>query len=248
MRADSETRRRGGRFWLLTAAALLAAAATASLGVWQLGRASQKEALLAQRQAREALPALDWEALREAQAVQGLAGLFDRTVSLRGRWRPEATVFLDNRQMDGRAGFIVVTPFQPSLAQVQLVVQRGWVPRRFDDRSALPALFTPEGEVELAGRLAPPPSKLYEFEFASAGPIRQNIELESYAVEWGLQPLPASLLQTGPGDAQDGLSRRWPVVGIDVHKHYGYAFQWFGLCTLILVLYVWFQLIVPRRR
>ena len=34
----------------------------------------------------------------------------------------------------------------------------------------------------------------------------------------------------------------------DVHKHYGYAFQWFALCALIVGLYVWFQLIRPRRR
>ena len=32
-----------------------------------------------------------------------------------------------------------------------------------------------------------------------------------------------------------------------VHKHYGYAFQWFALSALILGLYVWFQLIRPRR-
>jgi surfeit locus 1 family protein len=33
-----------------------------------------------------------------------------------------------------------------------------------------------------------------------------------------------------------------------VHKHYGYAFQWFSLSLLTVGLYVWFQLIQPRRR
>jgi surfeit locus 1 family protein len=35
---------------------------------------------------------------------------------------------------------------------------------------------------------------------------------------------------------------------LDVSKHQGYAFQWFALCALISGLYVWFQLIRPRRR
>jgi surfeit locus 1 family protein len=33
-----------------------------------------------------------------------------------------------------------------------------------------------------------------------------------------------------------------------VHKHYGYAFQWFALSALTCGLYAWFQLIRPRRR
>ena len=40
---------------------------------------------------------------------------------------------------------------------------------------------------------------------------------------------------------------QWPEPAADVQKHYGYAFQWFALCALILGLYVWFQLIRPRR-
>jgi surfeit locus 1 family protein len=35
---------------------------------------------------------------------------------------------------------------------------------------------------------------------------------------------------------------------VDVHKHYGYAVQWFSLTALITGLYVWFQLLRPRRR
>jgi surfeit locus 1 family protein len=44
------------------------------------------------------------------------------------------------------------------------------------------------------------------------------------------------------------LLRQWPTSFPDVHKHYGYAFQWFGLTALVVVLYVWFQIIAPRRR
>ncbi|GAB3190491.1 SURF1 family protein [Hydrogenophaga aquatica] len=227
-------------------------ALTASLGFWQLGRAAQKEALQAQRDAREGLPALGWSELRDAASAPGaaaaLADLHDRSVLLQGRWVPEATVFLDNRTMNGRAGFYVVTPLRPVGEGAAILVQRGWVARRFDDRLALPAIDTPDGVVELTGRLAPPPSKYYQFEGAPEGAIRQNIELDAFSAEWRVPLLPASIQQTAPQGAADGMLRDWPRVGLDVHKHYGYAFQWFGLCALIAFLYVWFQFIAPRRR
>jgi surfeit locus 1 family protein len=54
-------------------------------------------------------------------------------------------------------------------------------------------------------------------------------------------------VQTSPGNS-DGLLRHWPAPDLGLHKHYGYAFQWFALCALILILYVWFQLVRPRLR
>jgi surfeit locus 1 family protein len=44
------------------------------------------------------------------------------------------------------------------------------------------------------------------------------------------------------------LLRSWPLPTADVDKHYGYATQWFALSALILILYVWFQIIRPRLR
>lgn len=238
--------RRG--FWWITLAAVVAIAVTASLGFWQLGRADQKLALQAQREQRQAMPPVGWEAVFAAQADGRLDELHDRAVRLAGQWVHEATVFLDNRTMNGRVGFVVLTPLRHASGQV-IVVQRGWVPRRMDDRTALPELPQIEGVVTVEGRLAPPPSRYYEFAAANEGVIRQNIDLDAYGAEWSLALLPASVQQVATaGEADDGLWRDWPVVGSDVHKHYGYAFQWFGLSTLTVILYVWFQIIVPRRR
>ena len=53
------------------------------------------------------------------------------------------------------------------------------------------------------------------------------------------------------GSASEGLLRDWPQINAGVQKHYGYAFQWFGLSVLVVLLYVWFQLVrrfYPRRR
>ena len=228
------------RGWLLLAATLLGAALTARLGVWQLDRAAQKIALQT---------AIDTEAQRPAIANAGLgADQLHRRVALRGAWVAERTVWLDNRPMDGHTGFFVVTPLRLAGRTEAILVQRGWAPRNQVDRGQLPPLVTPTGEVEVVGRLAASPSRLYELGTASSGPIRQNLDPAAFAVESGLTLLPLTVVQTAPSDAGDGLLRHWPAPDLGLHKHYGYAFQWFALCALILVLYVWFQLVRPRLR
>ncbi len=236
------------RRWIVLFAAVAGVALTARLGIWQLARAQHKLALQEAIDTRSQLPPLSTAALAHdaAEADEQL----HRRAALRGRWAPGRTVFLDNRQMDGRPGFFVLSPLQLDGRRDAVVVQRGWVPRDFIDRSRLPAVPTPTGEVEIFGRIAPPPARLYEFAGGESGAIRQNLDLAAYARETGLVLLPLSLLQDDGGGAAaaDGLQRRWPPAAVDVHKHQGYAFQWFALAALMTGLYVWFQLIRPRLR
>ena len=100
----------------------------------------------------------------------------------------------------------------------------------------------------MQGHVAPPPPRLYEFGPSASGPIRQNLDLPSFARETSLSLRSLSVVQDEPVPAlNDGLLRQWPQPAAGLHKHYGYAFQWFSLSALILGLYVWFQLIQPRR-
>lgn len=226
------------RFWLLTFATLLGMAVTASLGRWQLGRAAEKETLQAAIEAQARLPVLD---AVSAAAPEAAPEMLHRRALARGVWVAERTVFLDNRQMNGRPGFFVVTPLRLEGQAGVLLVQRGWVPRDFEDRARVPAVVTPPGLVEIQGRLTLPPSKLYEMGTVGQGLIRQNLDLASYRLETGL-PLAGLTLQQTAG-ADDGLQRDWPQINTGVDKHYGYAFQWFGLCALMAILYVWFQIV-----
>lgn len=236
------------RIWIVTLAALVVIGSTASLGLWQLSRAAEKQQLIDQRTQRQSLPMVGWADVATALSQGDADGLIDRPVQLDGYWRHEATVYLENRPMKGRPGFVVVTPLVHPSGQPAVAVQRGWVPRRLDDRTAVPDLSAPPVTVRVTGRLAPPPSKLYELGDAGTGRIRQNIDLSQYSQEWALPMWPVSLQQSA-GDPPDALLERdWPIVGVDVHKHYGYAVQWFGLSLLTLMLYVWFQFIAPRRQ
>ncbi len=229
---------------LVAIAAVALIALTARLGWWQLDRAAQKLAVESAMQARRDLPTLDASALARTadQAMQQ----YHRAVRLVGRWDGAHTLYLENRTHKGQAGFIVLTPFV--LADGSAVaVQRGWLPRDRVDRTRVQAPPPADGPQALDGRIAAPPSRLYDFDGAASGAIRQNVDLSAWAQETGLALRPLSVLQT-TSPVADGLQRDWPQPAADVHKHYGYAFQWFALSALTLILYVWFQIIRPRRR
>ena len=233
--------------WLLLGVAALGVLITFSLGLWQMGRAAEKTALQNAKQHQSDQVVLDGRSLGtgEEEASQR-QGLIHRRMALKGHWLPEHTVFLDNRQMNAKPGFFALTPLKLDGSGTVVLVQRGWAQRSFTDRAALPVLQTPEGLVELQGHLAPWPSRLYDFGGAEAGPIRQNLDLAAYRQETGLKVLEVTLVQSG--EPSDGLLREWPVVASGVEKHHGYAFQWFGLSGLIALLYVWFQIVQPRRQ
>ncbi len=231
------------KFWVLTLAAALTVALTFSLGQWQLRRAAQKLALQAAIDEQNRLPALDVRALA---ATKNIADVMHRRALLEGVWQEKHTVYLDNRPMGGKPGFWVVTPLAPEGGGAWILVQRGWAPRDFQDRARLPVISTPPGLVRVPGRMAPPPSKLYEFTGVESGPIRQNLDVAAFSTGIGAPLVQASLLQTGA--ASEGLLRDWPAPATGVDKHYGYAFQWFGLCALVAGLYVWYQWFLPRRK
>ncbi len=112
----------GARGIVVLVAAVAAAAITARLGVWQLSRAAEKEALQASLDSRGAAPPL--AAAELARSAGEAAAQHHRRITLEGRWVGGRTVYLDNRPMDGRAGFYVLTPLALPDGDAVLV-QRG---------------------------------------------------------------------------------------------------------------------------
>jgi surfeit locus 1 family protein len=254
--------------WLILLVTVACVALTASLGAWQLRRAEFKEQLAAQISQRNALPALENTALNAPHFIAAKATgngdedtWLQRRATVQGRWLHEHTVFLDNRPMlvsgSQRVGFYVATPLAIEGSNRVIWVQRGWVQRDFQDRTRLPSLPESTATVTVQGRLLASVSKAYEMQpgsdaaqnpaTANARPSRIWQNLPSVALG-SKELLPMALLQTAPEAEKDGLLRDWPAADTGVAKHHGYAFQWFALSALLVVLYVWFQLIAPRRR
>ena len=232
---------------IVTIAAVLGVAVTARLGVWQLSRAAEKIALQTALDTRGHLAPLgNAELAREASEADAQ---HYRPAVVRGQWVAGHTVFLENRQMNGRAGFFIVTPLRLDGRSDAVLVQRGWAPRDVRDRTLLPRVDEPAGTIEVHGLIAPPPSRLFEFSAAQGGVIRQNLDLAAFSAEIHLPLAPVSVQQNDSAStAGDALLRHWPHPAVDVHKHYGYAFQWFAMSALMAGLYVWFQLVRPRLR
>jgi surfeit locus 1 family protein len=226
------------RSLLILIVAILGMLLTASLGRWQLSRAEQKENLQSTIKTKAELTPLNNSSL-----ITGSSELTHQRAILIGEWLTESTVYLDNRQLNGKVGFFVYTPLQLVGSQSVIWVQRGWVPRNFVNRQDIPKIETISGMVTIEGRIAPPPSKLYEPGQADSGQIRQNLDLNTLTLSTGKKMYPLILQQQG--EASEGMLRNWPNINLGVEKHYGYAFQWFGMCGLIAVLFVWFQIISP---
>ena len=172
---------------------------------------------------------------------------------LQGRWLSEESIYLDNRPMAGRTGFYLVTPLLLHDGSAVLV-QRGWTARDAQDRTRVmpPPPATAATAASVAGRIAPALARLYEFDGSASGPIRQNLDVDARARETRRTLRPWVLIQYDDANAatqpSEGLLRQWPQPSTGVHKHYGYAFQWFSLSALTIGLYVWFQFIRPRAR
>nr|AAV66318.1 SurF1 [Rubrivivax gelatinosus] len=225
---------------------LVFAALCVRLGFWQLDRAAAKQALRAEVAARAALPPLAAAAL--AATPEAAAAQHYRRVTLAGRWLADRTVALDNRQVDGRPGFVLVTPLV--LADGSAVaVQRGWLPRDAAERSRIAAPPLPAALVQVAGQLAPPPSRLFAFGADAPGAaIRQNLDLGAWSAEIGVPLRPLSLVQLdGPRTPSDGLRREMPLPSADVSRHQVYAGQWFLFAALAVVLYVGLLVFRARR-
>ena len=233
------------RSLVLALASLVGIALTLTLGRWQLQRAAYKEDLSARMQDRAAMPVLPQPELLALDA-QALATHLQQRVQLRGTWLPDYTIALDNRQMRDKQGFFVLTPLQLEAGGAVVMVQRGWLARDFLQREHLLPFDTPEGVVELVGTITQGPARLYDFDARETGRIRQNLDIPSYRAESGLALRDFLVVQQGP--PSEGLLRDWPLPGLGIERHYGYAFQWFSLAVLIAGLYLWFQWIRPMRR
>lgn len=207
------------------------------LGLWQLSRGAEKQALVEAEAAR-----LDAQAVDLNRAFELAAGDRFRPAVVTGRYRNERHWLLDNRVWQGQPGYHVFSLFAPEGPQRPLLlVDRGWVPVG-PSRDLLPAVAAPEGQVVLRGRLDRPASVALELdtvELAGLAPVtvQQHLKIAELSAALGQELWPYTLVLD---DGQPGLFQRdWqPGTTITPEKHLGYAVQWFGLAVALLIIYL----------
>lgn len=202
------------------------------LGSWQLQRAEEKRALLAEQAARSRAPALGLAELA-AVAAPGF-----RRVRLVGAFDGEHSLLLDNRQRGGRVGVELLQPFLDHPSGRWVLVNRGWLP--WPDRRTPPQFDTPGGELQLQASVYQPTGAAFLLGDGTAGTgwprLVNAVDAAALWRELGRDGL-SSELRLAPGPAS--YVGDWPLVAMGPEKHLGYAVQWFALAATLLGLYLW---------
>jgi len=214
-------------------------AAFVRAGLWQSGRAAEKEALLADgaRVLSERQPVPWGHALSAMPAWVAVDGAFEAIPALR----------LDNQRRGPQVGVQVYRAFRLDDGQ-RLWVDVGWRPlpadRRVPDEAPMPTAL-----MRLEGLLVPPPSAgLALGPAASALPDggRLALRLEPAVLREVGPALDAAVLRLDPAIPL-GHERDLDLLAntLSPDKHRGYALQWFGFAAGLLLLSLFLQF---RRR
>ncbi|HEY0664277.1 MAG TPA: SURF1 family protein, partial [Thiobacillaceae bacterium] len=141
---------------LPTLAALALFALTVALGNWQIGRADAKRAQQARYDA-----ALSQAPIRLGTARLDPDQVLYRRLEVEGGFEAAHTILIDNRVLNGVAGYHVLTPLRIRNSRRSVLVNRGWVAVG-GSRDRVPVFPTPAGPVRLEGIAADPNARFVE--------------------------------------------------------------------------------------
>lgn len=214
-----------------------------NLGLWQLRRAEQKEALQTAYERGQ-----DSTVIATSENIATLPRY--QRVQMHGRYRGDRQILLDNMpSAHGRPGFRVLTLFELADGR-HVLVDRGWIPMG-DRRTDLPPLDVNEEPREIVGRLDELPQPGLRLDQApqdasDAWPRVMNFpERETIEAALGLALAPYVVL-LDPSEPHV-FERAWhPVTRVGPERHIGYAVQWFAFAIVAVIIYA--SLSVRRAR
>lgn len=234
---DSSTSQRSRfrpKLWTLVLA-IGFATVTVRLGNWQGERAQYKIDQQAQLDKALAAPPLQLANL-PASANTG-TDLRYRNLSITGAFMADELFYVDNRIVDGKAGYGLLQSFRTdSTTDVSrtVLVDRGWM-RASGDRSVLPVVETPSGTVTIVGRINLPPSR-NPGTFDNDGGKRLNyvnIAEIGQRLNRGVEPF---ILEQTSGPGFSSIER--PLPGANFEKNRGYQLQWYGFAGLSIAIFL----------
>lgn len=214
------------------------------LGVWQLHRADEKEAILRRYAAAENAPPRDFADV----AAKPPLDAFVRT-RVQGQYVPDRLYLLDNPKHDRRGGVEVYAPFRPNTGERWLLVDLGFLPGNGTDQPPqLPPL--PLGAQTLQGLYVPPPG--VGFEMGGNALARQSrwpkttvyLELPQVAADLRASLYPQVLVLDADPASIYVREHTVDFSAMPPARHRAYAFQWFTFAAAAVVI----LLVLHRRR
>lgn len=224
----------------LTITALIGVGLLVWLGVWQLERHTWKERIIQRIEDRTARKPVSLDrAIELARELQNPSYL---PVRAEGRFHHEKERYLYSIALDGKPGWHVITPLETVSGRVVLV-DRGFVPQELRDPSAR-AQGQFKDVVSVTGLVRTP---------EQPGLFSPDNDLE--ANQWFTRDLGAMTNSMFPGATvepvpffleavKSDIPGGWPMGGQTrlhlARNHLQYAFTWFALAIVLIVIYVAF--------
>lgn len=211
-----------------------------ALGMWQLDRSKQKQALLTSQEQAVATETLHLSATIENDTE----ALRYRQVDLTGHYDAAHQFLIDNQISDGKVGYFVLTPFILAGETKAVLVNRGWIPLN-RNRSVLPDLQVHNAQATIVGRINHFPS--VGIKLAGAETPTENWPSTVQVVDTNVlaKKLGYPLFQFQVELAKElpeGFKREWRSSTIMLpEQHTAYAIQWFALALTLTVLFIWYS-------
>jgi cytochrome oxidase assembly protein ShyY1 len=242
---------RVGRYVVQTAVCLLLAAVCTAAGLWQIHRYGEKRTDNSELRRNASAPA------QPATQVLAVGRPVDPALKLRevtavGRYEPAGQLLVRQREVDQRAGFLVVTPLRTTGGV--LFVVRGFVPAVGAATQSPPVPPPPAGEVTVTGRVYPseaadpmtgtlPAGQIARINVPALGRRLGSPTFGGYlelissqpADSPGLVAIPAPDLSNPAGGAVEG-------------QHLAYIVQWFFFGLLALAAPILLPILDRRAR
>lgn len=232
---------------LATVAVFIVAAICIRLGLWQLDRRDQRNALNRAIAERLESPPVAVDAL-----PLDTVGLTYRRAVVDGRFQGSRSIVLGGRSYRGTPGAHVITPVL--LADGAVLANRGWLPAP-DAATIDPAAMRTTADVRLEGVLLPfprveseepPPDEFEETWFRLDGRrIRAQYPYPVAPLYLQLtEPADAAGAETTAAEDPEPVPAGLPQ--LDPGPHLSYAVQWFSFAAIFII--GWAALLLVRRR
>jgi surfeit locus 1 family protein len=222
-----------------------------ALGFWQLDRADQKQAISDDYNFKTALEPINLN--NASGAALTLNTLFWRRCTINGRYDGSQVFLLDNQIVNGVAGYYVYSRFIVSDTNINLLINRGWVAMG-DYRNHVPR-FEPvdSGPVTITGQIAaypPLPGIIRDKVLSGQEVLAPGIFRIQQITEDGMEQILGTdllsvIVRLDAGETH-GFWREWtpPVSGRELHL--GYAYQWFAMAAVFVLVFLSIYLQPPE--
>jgi surfeit locus 1 family protein len=224
--------------WRISLFSIICVAVFVYLSLWQFERSDQKQRLQDDFDARRRAPPAELSELKMDPTV-----LNGQNVRLKGTYDVARSFLLDNRVVNGKVGFEVISPLITSAGPWDLVlVNRGWVEmgRTRDD----PVDINVDGdEVDSTGSIYIPDGAMFSLD--QEAPVEdwpaiiQQLDVSGMAARYAdkVNVFP-HIVRLDEGES-GAYQRFWPILNMRPEKHTGYAVQWLLMAVAVVIAYGW---------